>query len=331
MIHKCHHYEVQFVQNTITNHNVYTIYTDNPITVACTLGVREIMLDILENKFDYALVIEDDVIFLENMFDHGNKWITQKIINSIFNIENPYVLYLQCNRPESIFYNKKKSAGGIIKTEIRYGEPAYITNYRACQLLLKHLFPITAAFDEYKFVVKLHYSIQQGILVPYVCNELSANHLKYKSALLNHTFERSLRKKNYSIFDILKRNFFIRTNTNNGYQRIISYLIKCINHEINISINDVNIPSDMMCYCIGNYEMLLQNNYLISASIDENTCHTMQPTFIISVRGKKSFDISKKKFDISPPIGDILLLFGHIIPKKKIPYTNIVLCITNQI
>jgi GR25 family glycosyltransferase involved in LPS biosynthesis len=314
--------ENPIVQQIIANHYIYTIYTDNPITIACTLGIREIMLDIFQNKYNYAMVIEDDVIFLENMIEHGNKWITKKVIGNYFDIDKPYVLHLQCDKPENTFYHNKISAGGIIKTIIRYGEPAYITNYHACWLLLKHMFPITAAFDEYKFAIKCHYDIQQGILIPYICCELSANYSKYDTRELDrqfdHIFTRTLRNKTYSVWNIYSKSVFnIRTNQNNSCEKLLKFLIQNINPQLNLSFNDLTIPDNKMSYCIGTHEPTLKNNYIITGSFDANVKFGEQPTFIISVRGILSQNIIKNKFKFIPPIGDILLLYNKYIPKKS--------------
>ncbi|XWV24936.1 putative ORFan [Tupanvirus deep ocean] len=304
------------VMKTITDHCVYPIYTNNPIMVACSLGVRDIMIDIVKNKYNYAMVMEDDVVFLENMFEHGNKWITKLTISKHFNMIKPYVLYLQSSFQQEIF-TKNNPIGGIMNASIRYGEPAYITNHIACSLLLKHLLPITSPFDEYKFVIKKYYRFQEAILVPYICRELSKNAFHYDTTALNHNFVRSGRTKKETVFNIMrKNNFYVSTNESIGYQKIISHLIKCINPSINIVINDTTISNNMMHYCVGRVENTLQNNYVISGTFS-NINVAKNPAFIVSVRGKNSYDILFKRFHIKPLIGDILSLYSKYNPRSK--------------
>ncbi|XWV24945.1 putative ORFan [Tupanvirus deep ocean] len=305
------------VKETIKNHLVFSIYTNNPVVIACNLGVRKIMMDIVENKYDYALVIEDDVIFIDEMFDHANKWITKNTISKNFNMSKPYVLHLQCSLPENNFYNKNVSQGGIIKKPIRYGEPAYITNHHSCAILLKHFFPITAPFDDYKNLIKQHYSIQQGILVPYVCRELSGNYFNFDTNSIGHTFTRTL-KNNISIYDtMIKEKFYVNIEGNNGHIKIYNYLLKKINPKLSIVINSKEIPENVMVYSLGCHENLLQNNYIMGGTLDDNITNTGKPSFIISVRGMKSFKNAKNKLKLSPVIGDILLLYNQFIRKKK--------------
>lgn len=306
------------VNETITNHMVLCIHTNNPIHVSSSLGIREIMIDIVKNKYNYALIMEDDVIFLDDMMEHGNKWIKKSIINEYFEVEKPYILYLQSSKPPEIYYNKiKKPNGGICYKHVRYGEPIYIINHSFCSLLLKHIFPITAPFDEYKHVIKMNYQVKEAILVPYICRELSANYFKYDTSKLNYSFVRTIKLNKENIHQINgKSPFYLSTNSN--HQKLFAYIIKCINPNINTILNDPYKPSNIIHYSIGDYVSTLGNNYIISGTIDQNINYINNPTFIISVRGKKSFNIIKNKFGFDPIIGDVLLLFNKFVNRNRI-------------
>lgn len=307
------------VKNILDNHYVYPIYTDNPTMVACTLGVREIMMDIVKNKYNYAMVVEDDVIFLDEMISHGTKWLTKTNIGKYFKLTHPYVLYLQSNAVESKYYDKTKSDGGIILKPIRYGEPAYITNHIACNLLLKHIFPITSPFDEYKNLVKSRYKIQQGILVPYICRELSGNYFKFNSSKLNCKFVRTLRINTASIYEHYANiNYYLQINDTNGYGKLITFLLSKINPRIKPIINSSKIPSNIMSYHIGTVVDTICNNYVINGSFSDNINCINRNTFIVSVRGKKSFNLIKTKYNFATVIGDILLLYNKYVPKAII-------------
>jgi hypothetical protein len=325
------------VHKAIAEHLVYPIYTDNLISVACTLGIRDIMLDVVNNKYNYAMVIEDDVIFLESKFTYGNNWINRTIINKYINILNPYVFYLQSSANEKIYYDSNTSEGGIVMAKIRYGEPAYITNHIACSILLKHLFPITSPFDEYKFLIKKRYAFQEAILVPYICCELSANHSNYDMALVNHTFTRNFLSGKKSAFEILsQQNFYVVTNRFSGCDKLLLYLLSLINPNIKIILNeptvwnrtmgppvinpmlvkaDTNKSNNTMSYCIGSYVTSLDDMYVIGSTVERNTKCSNGRSFIISVRGLNSLNIVKKKFGVSPLVGDIFLLFSKFLPK----------------
>lgn len=304
------------VKQTIINHRVYPIYTNNPVSIACSLGIQHIMIDIVQNEYNFAYVIEDDVIFLEKMLEHGNKWLTKNVISKTFDINKPYVLYLQSTAHENSFYRKGKLREGIVKTSVRYGEPAYITNHVACSLLLRHFFMITSPFDEYKFVIKNHYNIQEGILIPYICRELSYNIFGYDSSALKCKFTRSGTTKKNTVFDIFAGNVFnVTTDENIGIQKIMLRLIEQINPSIKIVINDKNI--DKMIYCMGKHELNLNGGYYISCTFSDNVCKGNNSSFIISVRGKKSQNIVFKKFGIKTYIGDVLSLYSKYNPKSK--------------
>ncbi len=301
----------QLVHKIISDHLVYPIYTDNLVSIACTLGVQTIMLDIVKNKFNYAMVIEDDVIFMESKFNHGNTWIRRDIINNYINISKPYVLYLQSSAKENIYYNQSNcGTEGIIISSVRYGEPAYITNHLSCSILLKHLFPITSPFDEYKFLVKKKYGICEAILVPYICSELSANHNNYDKTMMNHSFKRTFLSEKKSLFEVLiTQKFYIATNRISGQDKLLVHLINGINPNIKIILNEPKINNKMF-YCVGNYTTSIDNAYIIGSTIDYTINKPTNPSFIISVRGSNSFNIIKKKFGITPLIGDMFLLFS---------------------
>ena len=121
------------------------------------------------------------------------------------------------------------------------------------------------------------------------------------------------------MFDLLvNENFYVSTNKNNSYAKILAYLINGINPRIKIQINCPSVPEDKMKYCIGDHETLLGNNYMMTASVDNNIQFINKPTFIISVRGIISREIIQQKFKINPLVGDILLLFNKYFPKNRI-------------
>ncbi|XWV26192.1 putative orfan [Tupanvirus soda lake] len=309
--------ESSSVKDVIKNHLIYTIYTANPSVIACNLGIKKIMHDVVEHKYNYVLIMEDDVIFIENMFNHANKWITKKVISQYFNMEKPYVLHLQSNLPEKTFYNNNVSTEGIIRTPIRYGEPAYITNYYACELFLKHFYPITAPFDDYKHAIKQHYSIQQGILVPYICRELSGNYFGYDIRSTGYTFNRTLKNKQITIFStLLKEKFYVNMTEKNGLDKMIQFLLKKMNPNVNWIFNSKEIPVDTMSYSIGQQETVLKNSYIIGGSINTNITNGNKPFFVISVRGVKSYDIIRKKYKLLPVVGDFLSMYNFYYPKK---------------
>lgn len=302
----------------VNNHFVYPIYTNNMFHVANTLGLIKIMNDIVLNKFNYAMIIEDDVIFLEEMFSVANKWINKETISRVFNINKPYTLYLQSTKPESFYQPaiNDPTKTGIVHTQIKYGEPASLINYIACELLLKHMLPITSPFDECKFMIKRRYKIQQGILVPYICRELSKNAFSYNTKTLGFTFKRSASNNNKTIYDLLKKTIFhITTENDLLYQIIVTCLIKCINPDINIIIN--GDKQNSMEYNIGKKIQVFNNSYLIGSTITESTPFTNN-SFIISVRGQNSYNIIMKKIKMASIIGDFLLLFSKFYKKDKL-------------
>lgn len=305
-----------FVDETIQNHLVYTVHTDNLVSIACTLGIREILLDIIKNKYQYAMVIEDDVLFLENMFVHANKWLNPDTISKYINTSKPYVLYLQSSINEKTYYNPKKSAGGIFLSKIRYGEPAYITNFHACTLLLKYMFPITSQYDEYKHIIKSRFNIQEAILVPYICRELSGNYFNYNTLSLDYSFERNFKVNYNSLFNKLSGStYYLNTSQILHHNDLISFLISGINPIIKYLFQKPH-DAHTMYYSICNHETSIGNNYLLSASFNDDIEVINNNAFIISVRGLNSYNTILKKFGIKTFIGDILLLFSRFYPKK---------------
>lgn len=306
------------VNEIIKKHYVYEILVDNPASVACTLGVRDIMIDIVKNKYKYAMVLEDDVVFPEEYFNIANKWITKENINKHFNIDQPYVLYLQSYHPQRK-YIKKKGFNGILYRHIMYGEPAYITNDIACQKLLKHLYPITSPFDEYKNVIKKYFNIKQGILIPYICRELSANQYNFDLSRVNFKFERSLRTKYISTLQLVKTAEFNYTTTS-YMDDLTLFLLNKINSNLKYSTTNSANSEDIMKYSIGEYKLELCNEYIISGTFDYGTQYINNNVYIISVRGKLSQLILKERFGLNvEEVYDIFIFYSHFNPKKLNP------------
>lgn len=311
----------EIIQQHITNHLVYPIATNNPIYIASSLGMKEIMLDIIKNKHNFAMIMEDDVLFLENMIAHGNKWLKKDVIKKYFDITKPYNLYLQSSIPENKYYYKSKFPnGGIInnnaiKRSVRYGEPICILNHLTCSLLVKYLYPIIAAFDEYKYKIRHIFNIQHGILVPYICRELSANFNKFDISKLTQSF---VRTHNVALTKTIKQpllasTFYLKIMP--SLENIFFYLMKSINPELNIVINSQSFRENTMGYYMGGYCDILDNNYVIGSTISDRIKFKNHPSFIVSVRGKKSVDIVEKKFKFKPIIADLLLLMAKYNPK----------------
>lgn len=296
------------VKNIINNNYVYPIYIKNDISVACSLGVYKILENIVTNKYNYAMVIEDDVLFLENRFDIANKWISKKIISTEFDINKPYVLHLISTVPESN-YIRPATKDGIKKIQVLYGEPAYITNYHACELLLKYFYPITAPFDDYKRAVKLKFAIQQGILFPYICKELSANYTKF---ITNYKFVRSLQSTTSIFKSIGDIKFYLNIAGEKIQKDLTVKLIKHLFPSINIILADNNQFNDKMVCCINGLHSSIKNKYLIGCTLND-ILDVQQPSFIISVNGKKSKKIIDK-YNIDPYVGNILAYYSVIYP-----------------
>src|SRR5438309_1865046 len=107
------------VINVVNNHLVYPILANNLVHIASALGMKKIMHDIVEHKYNFAMIMEDDVIFLEDMLAYGNTWLNRESIEKHFDVNKPYNLYLLSDKVEH-FYGKQ--AKGIFKCIPRYCE-----------------------------------------------------------------------------------------------------------------------------------------------------------------------------------------------------------------
>ena len=302
-------------KETINNHLVYPVYTNNLFHIVCTLGLVKILEDIVVNKYDYVMFIEDDVIFLDKMFEFANQWINKSVISKHFDITKPYTLYLQSSKSEESYKTTNK---GINKCHVDYGEPASIFNYKLAELLLKHIYPITAPFDDFKIALRKKYKVQEGLLIPYVCRELSKNYYRYDVKELGCQFIRSVDvKRNDSIFSILaKSTFYIAPSVNDMYQRMALYLIHLINPQIKLVLGAP--PGGIRSYSVGNVldsGLNVVPGYIFSCTLAD-TLLEKKNCFLISVRGNKSGAIAKKKWGINPVVGEFLWLFSRFCKMK---------------
>lgn len=314
------------VIETISNNLVYPVYINSTALVACTLGVQKIMQDIVSNKYNYAMVMEDDVVFLPELLQHANTYITKLNINKMFDITKPYNIYLQSTKPPYHYSGKN----GLIRAKVRYGEPIYITNHIACSILLQHIYPITVAFDEYKFIVKQKYNFQEAILLPYVCRELSHNIFRFNTSQLNTNtvFTRANQMVCTSVTQQMTNNKFTIHISDNDI--ITKKLLQQISN--NLEFSDTTNNQTNIIHRIGEYVSDIKG-YLIGTTISSNSTISDFKSFIISVRGRKSQLVVQNKFNISPIIGDILLLYSrffkfgdNILYKYCLIYNKTIIC-----
>jgi GR25 family glycosyltransferase involved in LPS biosynthesis len=266
------------IDQLIDKQLIYPVYTSNPTTIACGMGIWYIMKQIVERKQKYAMVIEDDVIFPENEFETANRWINPSSINANFDVTKPYVLFLQSSVKQATYGNVE----GIVKADVRYGEPAYLTNDVACQILLEHFFPITSPFDEYKINIRKIYHFQVGILIPYVCRELSANYNGFNLQSINTQF---VRTAHVAKADISSR---IREKPIHANYRCYPFFPEILARH-GMKINTTPRPVDGMEYDIGGCIDRI-SGYLIGSTI-RPTRSVSTPFYAIGVRGKISKDI----------------------------------------
>jgi len=294
------------VDEIITNHRFFPILGNSTIYIAATLGLQKIMIDIVKNKLEFAMILEDDVLFLESMFDFANKTITKNNIRKHFDTNLPYNLYLISTIHENTFANQT----GIIHQYINYGQPAYILNHHLCSLLLNNLYPITGPVDDYKNAIERKYQVQCGILVPYICRELSANFFNFDTSELSFKFKRTHCWNNAKKI-VLSKQIYVDAN---AWHR---NLILSINPDLNLSFDKIKSHDTIMKYSFGTLVEVLNNSYICSCTIDNNIEYCRE-SFIFSVKGKRSAEIINKKFGFSPIVADYLLLMSLYLKKERL-------------
>jgi hypothetical protein len=313
--------------STISKNLIFPIYMENTANISNYLGIVEIMKDIVRNKYEYAMIMEDDVIFLKEYFHIGNRWLTKAAISSKINTTRPYCLYLQSNTADKNIGSDNFPNGNIVMRSVKYGEPVCIVNYQLCELLLKYAFPITSPFDEYKNEIKQKFGVQQAILIPYICRELSHNSYKYDMKKLGFTFRKSLGTGKSIFLQYPNIVFNLTLGIDVNYQRLVKHLVNAINPNISVGTN--NLDNESMKF---NFDRAtsLSNTYIAGGTVSDNiTWH--DKSFIISVRGKKSCDVINRKFKFTPIIGDFLLLYHRFVKFDVIKKYEICFILNNNI
>lgn len=293
------------VKTILKENKMYPIYTSNTTQIAVTLGIAYILEDIILNKFTHAMIIEDDVVFVDELLEFASHTLKKNNINTRIDTTKPYNLFLQSNKPEAFYRKNNKNA--IIKYHVRYGEPAYITNYQMCELLLKHMFPITSPYDEYKFLVRKRYDVSDYILVPYICRELSKNYHQHINKNTFVTTCGTIQPQNNALILIPENTFYIESVCDNICLEICRNMNKILKIENGQSLNNI------MRYNIGGCVNSLCD-YIYGSTIMENVLLNKRPFFVISVRGKKSQQILFNKLGINMPIFDFFLITSRYFP-----------------
>lgn len=294
----------KIVDQVIDNHCFYPIYTDKTTQIAVAMGVAKIMQDIVDNQYTHALVMEDDVYFIEELLEYTVSMLKRDTINANIDTNKPYVLYLQSTKPESYYQNIKQE--GFIPYRVRYGEPVYMTNYQMCQLLLKHLYPITSPFDEYKYIIRRQYNSADYILLPYVCRELSKNYRNYGDAITKE-YKPSCNVTTRDVFDLVRKSTFHISN------KLASILLGRMNPQCRLTNQPTN---NRMVYHVSDYVNTMQG-YIYGATVSGNPARSDKPCFVISVRGKLSQRRLSEKYRIMLPIADPLTLTSKYFPCQR--------------
>ena len=292
----------------IKDHLVRPIIINEPKNFANFLGSMEIMEDVINKKYNYAMIIEDDVLFLENMFTVANKYISKYSIGNNFDVNKPYILYLLAKK---IFAEMKT---GINKNnKFMFGQPAFILNYKACETYVKKKYPIVNPIDNYKHQIEKDYNIQTGLLYPYIVAELSANYGNYDTSNINYKFTRDIHMKPIKGVDsyIFDSTFYIRTKS-----ITFEKLARRINNKLKLCINQKSKRLNMMYYDVDNYVSELGNNYVLGGTIDPNVKILNTRYDIMTVRGSLSANTVKKITGENPIIHDFASLIPLYFPIK---------------
>lgn len=122
--------------------------------IGCTLSHRECYRKLLESNDEFALILEDDVIFV---YPEDVEIILKGILND-YKDDKPYFITFAMH---FLYYPKKYQKRGkytFYRIYNAYGTCAYLINRKAAECLLSVALPFTLA-DDYLFIR------QRGILV----------------------------------------------------------------------------------------------------------------------------------------------------------------------
>jgi len=163
----------------------------SPSQIGCALSHIKIYRNFIKTKYDFALILEDDAIFLHNFKDKLKDFILQS-----FRYKKQIVLLSELKQ----FYGKP--LGQIEKYELvdvanAFFTHAYFINKAAAKSIISFNFPVKTIADNFIFF-KIYCGIRITGINPFIVDQDKKN---YKTTII-------LEKNNYKKIYLIKRTIY---------------------------------------------------------------------------------------------------------------------------